>query len=62
MLVVPASDVDRAKRFDEQLGFRLDLDYVAHDQFRVAHFTPPGSECSIIIGKGLTASAPIRAV
>lgn len=58
VLVVPVSDVERAKRFYETLGFRLDIDYVADDGFRVAQFTPPGSECSIIIGSGITAAAP----
>ena len=58
VLVVPVSDVDRAKAFYEKLGFRLDIDYVANEDFRVAQFTPPGSEASIIIGKGITSAAP----
>jgi catechol 2,3-dioxygenase-like lactoylglutathione lyase family enzyme len=58
VLVVPVSDVDRAKRFYESLGFRLDIDYAASEDFRVAQFTPPGSEASIIIGKGITSAAP----
>ena len=58
VLVVPVSDVDRAKRFYEKLGFRLDIDYVANENFRVAQFTPPGSEASIIIGKVITSAAP----
>jgi predicted enzyme related to lactoylglutathione lyase len=58
VLVVPVSDVDRAKRFYEQMEFRLDIDYVADENFRVAQFTPPGSEASIIIGKGITSALP----
>ncbi len=56
VLVIPVSDVDRAKAFYEKLGFRLDIDYVANDQFRVVQFTPPGSEASIIFGKGITSA------
>ena len=55
-LVVPVSDVDRAKAFYEKLGFRLDIDYVANDKFRVIQFTPPNSEASIIFGKGITSA------
>jgi catechol 2,3-dioxygenase-like lactoylglutathione lyase family enzyme len=58
VLVVPVSDVDRAKRFYEKLGFRLDLDYVANKDYRVIQFTPPGSEASIIFGKGITSAQP----
>jgi catechol 2,3-dioxygenase-like lactoylglutathione lyase family enzyme len=58
VLVVPVSDVDRAKEFYDQLGFRLDIDYIASDSFRVAQFTPPGSEASIIIGTGITTAQP----
>jgi catechol 2,3-dioxygenase-like lactoylglutathione lyase family enzyme len=53
VLVVPVSDVDRAKAFYEKLGFRLDIDYVADENFRVIQFTPPGSEASIIFGNGI---------
>jgi catechol 2,3-dioxygenase-like lactoylglutathione lyase family enzyme len=56
VLVVPVSDVDRAKAFYEKLGFRLDIDYVANENFRVVQFTPPGSEASIIFGKGITSA------
>jgi catechol 2,3-dioxygenase-like lactoylglutathione lyase family enzyme len=56
VLVVPVSDVDRAKAFYEKLGFRLDIDYVANDKFRVIQFTPPNSEASIIFGKGITSA------
>jgi catechol 2,3-dioxygenase-like lactoylglutathione lyase family enzyme len=58
VVVVPVSDVDRAKAFYESLGWRMDIDYVDGDDFRVVQFTPPGSECSIIIGTGITTAAP----
>jgi len=58
VLVLPVSDIDRAKKFYEKIGFRLDIDYVGSEEFRVVQFTPPGSECSIIIGKGITSSLP----
>jgi predicted enzyme related to lactoylglutathione lyase len=57
-LVLPVSDVDRAKAFYEQAGFNLDVDHQPNDDFRVVQFTPPGSACSIIVGKGLTTAAP----
>jgi catechol 2,3-dioxygenase-like lactoylglutathione lyase family enzyme len=55
--VIPVSDVDRAKRFYVNLGWRLDLDYAAGD-FRVIQFTPPGSSCSVILGKNVTTAEP----
>jgi len=58
VVVVPVSDVDRAKAFYEKLGFRLDIDYVRNEDHRVVQFTPPGSEASIHIGKGITSAAP----
>jgi catechol 2,3-dioxygenase-like lactoylglutathione lyase family enzyme len=58
ILFVPVSDVDRAKHFYEKLGFRLDIDYVANEDFRVIQFTPPNSEASIIFGKGVTSTQP----
>jgi len=58
VVTLPVSDVDRAKRFYEGLGWRLDADIVAGDDFRVVQFTPPHSQCSIHFGKGLTSSAP----
>ncbi|GGX79903.1 VOC family protein [Streptomyces fructofermentans] len=58
LLVLPVSDVDRAKEFYEKVGFRLDLDVEATAEWRAVHLTPPGSECAIMIGKGLTAAAP----
>lgn len=57
VVTVPVSDVDRAKRFYEQLGWRLDADFVNGDR-RVVQFTPPGSDASIWIGRGLTTAAP----
>ena len=57
VLFIPVSDVDRAKRFYEKLGFRLDID-VANENFRGVQFTPPGSEASIIFGKGITSTQP----
>jgi catechol 2,3-dioxygenase-like lactoylglutathione lyase family enzyme len=58
VVVVPVSDVDRAKAFYEKLRWRLDIDYVRDDEHRVIQFTPPGSQASIHIGKGITAAAP----
>ena len=58
VVVVPVSDVDRAKRFYTSLGWRLDADFATSEDFRVVQFTPPGSECSIIIGTGITSAPP----
>src|SRR5215475_12080385 len=58
VVVVPVSDVDRAKAFYEKLGWRLDIDYARDENHRVVQFTPPGSEASIHIGKGITSAAP----
>ena len=59
VITLPVSDVDRALRFYvDQVGFTLDVDYKPNDTFRVVQLTPPGSSCSIQIGKGLT-DAPI---
>ena len=58
VVTLPVSDVDRAKQFYESLGWRLDADLSAGDDFRVVQFTPPHSQCSIHFGKGLTASEP----
>jgi catechol 2,3-dioxygenase-like lactoylglutathione lyase family enzyme len=58
VVTLPVSDVDRAKRFYESLGWRLDADIVAGDDFRVVQFTPPHSQCSIHLGTGLTAAQP----
>ena len=53
VVIVPVSDVDRAKAFYEKMGFRFDID-IANENFRGIQFTPPGSEASIIFGKGVT--------
>ncbi|SED95867.1 VOC family protein [Streptomyces sp. Ag109_O5-10] len=58
VVVLPVSDVDRAKAFYEKAGFRLDVDHVADDGYRVVHLTPPGSQCSILFGTGVTTAAP----
>jgi catechol 2,3-dioxygenase-like lactoylglutathione lyase family enzyme len=58
IVVIPVSDVDRAKEFYGKLGWRLDADFAAGDDFRVIQFTPPGSGCSVIFGKNVTAAAP----
>jgi catechol 2,3-dioxygenase-like lactoylglutathione lyase family enzyme len=55
VVIVPVSDVDRAKAFYEKLGFRLDID-IANENFRGIQFTPPRSEASIIFGKGVTSA------
>jgi catechol 2,3-dioxygenase-like lactoylglutathione lyase family enzyme len=58
ILVLPVSDVDRAKRFYLSLGWRLDADFATADDWRVVQVTPPGSACSILFGKGLTTATP----
>ena len=58
VVVLPVSDVDRAKRFYEGLGWRLDADFPGAGDFRVVQMTPPGSQCSIHFGKGVTTAAP----
>jgi catechol 2,3-dioxygenase-like lactoylglutathione lyase family enzyme len=59
LVVVPVSDVDRAKTFyTEKVGFNVDVDHRAGDEFRVVQLTPSGSACSISIGKGITGAAP----
>jgi catechol 2,3-dioxygenase-like lactoylglutathione lyase family enzyme len=58
IVVIPVSDVDRAKRFYGGLGWRLDADFASGDDWRVIQFTPPGSGCSVIFGKNVTAAAP----
>ncbi len=58
VVTVPVSDVDRAKSFYESLGWRLDIDLVVSDDVRTVQFTPPHSQCSIHVGKGLTPMAP----
>jgi catechol 2,3-dioxygenase-like lactoylglutathione lyase family enzyme len=58
VVVIPVSDVDRAKRFYGSLGWRLDADFTNGADWRVVQMTPPGSPCSIHFGKGLTTAAP----
>lgn len=59
LVVVPVSDVDRAKAFYvDKMGFTVDVDHRASDTFRVVQLTPPGSACSITIGTGVTKVAP----
>ena len=55
---LPVADVDRAKRFYEGLGWRLDADFASGDEWRVVQLTPPGSPCSVMFGKGFTAAVP----
>lgn len=57
-VVIGVTDVDRAKSFYENLGFRLDVDHAMSDTFRVVQFTPPGSNASIIFGIGVGGGAP----
>ncbi|WP_394834257.1 VOC family protein [Pendulispora rubella] len=58
IVVIPVSDVDRAKAFYAGLGWRLDADFATGDDFRVIQFTPPGSGASVIFGKNVTPAAP----
>lgn len=58
VIVLPVSDVERAKTFYAGLGWRLDADFVSGNDWRGIQFTPPGSGCSVIFGKNVTAAAP----
>ena len=58
VVVVPVSDVDRAKRFYKSLGWHLDADYIGDDHFRIVQLTPPGSACSIALGEGVVEGTP----
>jgi catechol 2,3-dioxygenase-like lactoylglutathione lyase family enzyme len=58
IVVIPVSDVERAKEFYAKLGWRLDADFDNGKDFRIIQFTPPGSGCSLIFGKNVTAAAP----
>jgi len=58
VVVIPVSDVERAKRFYGDLGWRLDAEFTKGDDFHIVQFTPPGSPCSIHFGKGVTPAAP----
>jgi catechol 2,3-dioxygenase-like lactoylglutathione lyase family enzyme len=58
VVVLPVSDVDRARDFYAGLGWRLDADFPVTDGFRVVQLTPPGSSCSIIFGDGVSSAVP----
>jgi catechol 2,3-dioxygenase-like lactoylglutathione lyase family enzyme len=59
LVILPVTDIDRAKAFyTEQLGFNLDVDHDISEDFRVVQMTPPGSACSITIGRGMTTATP----
>jgi catechol 2,3-dioxygenase-like lactoylglutathione lyase family enzyme len=58
VVIIPVSDIDRAKEFYSGLGWRLDGDFAAGDDWRAVQFTPPGSGCSVIFGKNVTPAAP----
>ena len=58
VVIIPVSDVDRAKDFYARLGWRLDGDFTAGNDWRGVQFTPPGSGCSVIFGKNVTTAAP----
>jgi catechol 2,3-dioxygenase-like lactoylglutathione lyase family enzyme len=58
VVAIPVSDVDRAKRFYLGMGWRVDADFAAGDNWRVVQVTPPGSACSFFFGKGLTNATP----
>ena len=58
IVVIPVSDVERAKQFYAKLGWRLDADFAGTDDYRVIQFTPPGSNASVIFGKNVTSAAP----
>jgi catechol 2,3-dioxygenase-like lactoylglutathione lyase family enzyme len=58
VVVIPVSDVDRSKEFYERIGWRLNIDRSADEDFRLVQFTPPGSCCSVHFGKNVTSAAP----
>lgn len=58
LIAIPVTDVDRAKAFYEQVGFVVDHDHTVSEEIRFVQITPPGSACSIALGKGLTQMAP----
>ena len=58
VLILPVADVDRAKRFYENMGWRLDADFTTGEDWRAVQLTPPGSQCSIIFGEGVTNAVP----
>jgi|SRR5689334_2027969 catechol 2,3-dioxygenase-like lactoylglutathione lyase family enzyme len=58
VVVIPVSDIGRAKRFYGDLGWRFDAEFASSDEFHLVQFTPPGSPCSIIFGQGITSAMP----
>jgi catechol 2,3-dioxygenase-like lactoylglutathione lyase family enzyme len=59
VVIVPVQDIDRAKAFYvDKLGFNLDVDHKAGEEFRVVQMTPPGSACSVTVGKGISDAVP----
>src|SRR5262245_54898638 len=58
VVILPVSDVERAKRFYQGLGWRLDADFTDGKEWRAVQLTPPGSQCSIVFGNGVTAATP----
>ncbi|TFV59129.1 glyoxalase [Mycobacterium sp. PS03-16] len=58
VIVIPVSDVDRAKAFYQSLGWRLDADFPVREGYRVVQLTPPGSSASVIFGEGVTTATP----
>jgi predicted enzyme related to lactoylglutathione lyase len=58
LLVIPVSDVDRARTFYENLGWRLDIDHSTGDDYRIVQFSPVGSGCSVMFGQNITAATP----
>ena len=59
LVAVPVSDVDRAKDFySEKVGFQVDHDHIVNDEIRFVQLTPPGSACSIAVGKGIVETSP----
>lgn len=64
VIVLPVTDVDRAKEFYETIGFNLDVDHTVGDSFRVVQLTPPGSDCSVTFGIGLgeVAASPVKGI
>jgi catechol 2,3-dioxygenase-like lactoylglutathione lyase family enzyme len=58
VVAIPVADVDRARRFYEGLGWRVDADFANGDGWRVVQITPPGSSCSVMFGEGFTTAAP----
>jgi len=58
VVIIPVSDIDRAKAFYQKLGWRLDVDIEGGDEVRVVHLTPHHSQASVVFGKGVTSAAP----